>query len=165
MIGEHGAAVMNARHELGLGGAELRSDCAPLGELIMAALGAVPGVHALRDPTRGGVATALVEIARQSGVRIVLDERAIPLREPVRSACELLGIDPLYVASEGRMLALVPGAVSERFLSALRAHPLGRDAAVIGRVEEGPPGVTLRTSVGGQRPVIMLEGDPLPRIC
>jgi hydrogenase expression/formation protein HypE len=164
-IGEHGAAVMNARHELRLGGAELRSDCAPLGELIMTALGAVPGVHALRDPTRGGVATALVEIARQSNVRIVIEENAVPLRLPVRRACELLGIDPLYVASEGRMLALVPQAQEDAFLAALHAHPLGRDAARIGRADAGPAGVALHTTIGGMRPLIMLEGDPLPRIC
>jgi hydrogenase expression/formation protein HypE len=164
-IAEHGAAVMNARHGLGLGGTELRSDCAPLSQLVLAALAATPGVHALRDPTRGGVATALVEIARQSSVRIVIEEHAVPLRLPVRRACELLGIDPLYVASEGRMLAVVPQTQKDAFLSALRSHPLGCEAAEIGRVEAGSAGVVLHTTIGGLRPLIMLEGDPLPRIC
>jgi hydrogenase expression/formation protein HypE len=164
-IAEHGVAVMNARHELGLGGPEMRSDCAPLGELVLAALAAAPGVHTLRDPTRGGVATALVEIAHQSNVRIVVEEAAVPMRLPVRRACEMLGIDPFYVASEGRMLAVVPQGQEDAFLTAVRSHPLGRDAARIGRIEAGPPGVALQTVVGGLRPLIMLEGDPLPRIC
>ncbi|MGD0093169.1 MAG: hydrogenase expression/formation protein HypE [Planctomycetota bacterium] len=188
---EHGVAVMNARHALGLGEAELQSDCAPLGEMVLAGCmavsvprasrpplagrqsaktkaggtPAVPGVHALRDPTRGGVATALAEIAQQSQVRIVIEERAVPLRLPVQRACELLGLDPLYVASEGRMLACLPAPQQEAFVGALRAHPLGREAAVIGRVEAGPAGVVLLTASGGQRPLRMLEGDPLPRIC
>lgn len=164
-IAEHGAAVMSARHELGLGGTELRSDCAPLGQLVLTALAAAPGAHALRDPTRGGVATALAEIARQSDVRIMIEEQAVPLRLPVRRACELLGIDPLYVPSEGRMLAVVPPDQEALFLSALRRHPLGSEAARIGHVEAGPGGVVLRTSIGGLRPLLMLEGDPLPRIC
>ncbi len=163
-IAEHGIAVMQARHDLAIEG-ELASDCAPLGDMIWQALEASPDVHALRDPTRGGLATAIVEIARQSNVRMVLDEDSIPIRAPVRMACELLGLDPLYVANEGKMLIIAPEDAAGDILRAVRDHSLGREAALIGTVEEGAAGVFLKTVVGGMRPVIMLEGDPLPRIC
>jgi hydrogenase expression/formation protein HypE len=163
-IAEHGIAVMNARHGFGFSGA-LESDCAPLGEMITKALEKAPRVHVLRDPTRGGVATTLVEIAQASRVRIVLAEDQLPITLPVKNACEFLGFDPLYVANEGNMLALAPGDAAKAFLNAVRRHRFGRNAAVIGRVEDGDPGVFLNTVVGGMRPLIMLEGDPLPRIC
>jgi hydrogenase expression/formation protein HypE len=163
-IANHGTAVVNARQKLGFGGA-LVSDCAPLGGMITGALMEVPDVHVLRDPTRGGVATTLVEIAMSSQVRIVLAEDQIPISSPVNVVCELLGLDPLYVANEGNMLALAPEGSAERFLDAVRGHRFGKKAAFIGRVEEGKPGLFMRTVVGGMRPLIMLEGDPLPRIC
>jgi hydrogenase expression/formation protein HypE len=163
-VADHGTAVMQARENLLLSG-RLESDCASLGGLVEAALKAAPEVHVLRDPTRGGLATTLVEIADGSRVRIVIDESKILVREPVRIACDMLGLDPLYVANEGKMIAIVPGPVAERFLAAVRNHPLGREAAEIGAVEPGGPGVTLKTLVGGRRKLIMLEGDPLPRIC
>ncbi len=163
-LGDHGITVLVARGELEVTG-ELVSDCAPLGKLVMAVLERGIEVHVLRDPTRGGLATTLVEIAGQSGVRIVLEEESLPVKEPVLQACELLGLDPLYVANEGKMTAILPEAAVEPFLQVVRSRPEGKDAAVVGRVEEGEPGVALHTRVGGMRPVIMLEGDPLPRIC
>jgi len=120
----------------------------------------------MRDATRGGVATVLNEVARAANVAVIIDEEAVPVRAPVRGACELLGIDPLYVACEGRMVAVVAEESAEAALAALRSHPLGREAAVIGRVADDPPGlVLLRTNFGGTRIVDMLVGDPLPRIC
>ena len=163
-LGDHGITVLVARGELEVTG-ELHSDCAPLGNMVMAVLEKGIEVHVLRDPTRGGLATTLVEIAGQSGVRIVLEEESLPVREPVNQACELLGLDPLYVANEGKMTAILPESAVEPFLRVVRSRPEGKDAAVVGRVEEGEPGVVLHTRVGGMRPVIMLEGDPLPRIC
>ncbi len=163
-LGDHGITVLVARGELEVKG-PLQSDCAPLGRLVMEVLEKGIEVHVFRDPTRGGLATTLVEIAGQSGVRIVLEEEALPVRPQVLQACELLGLDPLYVANEGKMTALLPEAAVEPFLEVVRSRPEGREAALIGRVEEGEPGVVLHTRVGGMRPVIMLEGDPLPRIC
>ncbi len=163
-LGDHGIAVLVARGELEVEG-DLVSDCAPLGNLVMAVLERGIEVHVLRDPTRGGLATTLVEIAGQSGVRIVLEEEALPVRPHVAQACELLGLDPLYVANEGKMTAVLPEGAVDSFLQVVRSRPEGKDAAVVGRVEEGGPGVVLHTRVGGMRPVIMLEGDPLPRIC
>ena len=163
-LGDHGMAVLVARGELEVKG-DLESDCAPLGGLVMAVLERGVEVHVLRDPTRGGLATTLVEIAHRSGVRIVLEEEALPVRPHVARACELLGLDPLYVANEGKMTAVLPESMVEPFLQVVRSRPEGKDAAVVGRVEEGEPGVVLHTRVGGMRPVIMLEGDPLPRIC
>ena len=172
-VGDHGMTVMLARGELDLE-ADLRSDTAPLSGLVAALLDACPGVRALRDATRGGVATILNEWATAAGVSIVVDEDAVPVRPEVRGACELLGIDPLYVACEGRFVAAVPAGTEDAALAALRSHPLGADAAVIGTV--GPPKagtgnaapsplVLLRTGFGGTRIVDMLVGDPLPRIC
>ena len=163
-LGDHGIAVLVARGELEVTG-DLESDCTPLGGLVMAVLERGIEVHVLRDPTRGGLATTLVEIAQQSRVRIVLEEEALPVRTPVVQACELLGLDPLYVANEGKMTAILPDAMVEPFLQVVRSRPEGKEAAVVGRVEEGETGVALHTRVGGMRPVIMLEGDPLPRIC
>ncbi|MDX6739940.1 hydrogenase expression/formation protein HypE [Actinocorallia sp. A-T 12471] len=165
-IGEHGVTVMLARGELDLA-ADLESDTAPLHEPIAGLLDAVPGgVRMMRDATRGGVATVLNEIAVGAGVSIVVDEAAVPVRGPVAGACELLGIDPLYVACEGRFVAVVAGDRADAALAALRAHPSGAEAALVGRVVADPPGlVLLKTAFGGTRIVDLLVGDPLPRIC
>ena len=164
-IGEHGITVMLARGELDIE-SEVESDTAPLNGLVERLLDAVPGVRALRDATRGGVATICNEVARAAGVAVVVDEDSVPVRPDVRGACELLGIDPLYVACEGRLVAVVDGDQADAAVAALRSHPLGEGAAVIGRVRDDPPGlVLLKTSFGGTRIVDLLVGDPLPRIC
>ncbi len=164
-IGEHGITIMLARGELDIE-AEVASDTAPLNGLVERLLDAAPGVRGLRDATRGGVATICNEVARAAGVAVVVDEEAVPVRPEVRGACELLGIDPLYVACEGRLVAVVDGDQADAALGALRSHPLGEGAAVIGRVRDDPPGlVLLKTSFGGTRIVDLLVGDPLPRIC
>jgi hydrogenase expression/formation protein HypE len=166
-IGEHGIAILAVREGLELA-TPPRSDSAPLHRLVAAVLATVgSGVHVLRDPTRGGVASALNEIAARAGVGIRLDEARIPVSEPVRGACEILGLDPLYVACEGRCLLLVePGGAAAAALAALRAHPLGREAAVVGEVVADHPGrVVMRSLIGGSRVVDMLSGEQLPRIC
>jgi hydrogenase expression/formation protein HypE len=164
-IGDHGVTVMLARGELDIA-ADLPSDTAPLNGIVAGLLAAVPGVRAMRDATRGGVATVLNEIARASEVAVVIDEAAVPVRNEVRGACEILGIDPLYVACEGRFVAVVDGAQAELAVETLRAHPLGAGAAIIGRVVADPPTlVLLNTAFGGTRIVDLLVGDPLPRIC
>jgi hydrogenase expression/formation protein HypE len=164
-IGDHGVTIMLARGELGIE-ADLASDTAPLNGLAAGLLAAAPGVRALRDATRGGVATILNEVATASGVSVVISEERIPVRAEVRGACELLGLDPLYVACEGRLVAIVDRAEAERALAAMHAHPLGKQAAIIGRVTAEPPGlVLLETAFGGTRVVDLLTGDPLPRIC
>jgi hydrogenase expression/formation protein HypE len=164
-IGEHGITIMLARGELDIE-SEVTSDTAPLNGLVERLLDAAPGVRGLRDATRGGVATICNEVARAAGVAVVLEEEAVPVRPDVRGACELLGIDPLYVACEGRLVAVVDGDQVEAAMAALRSHPLGEGAAVIGRVRDDPPGlVLLKTSFGGTRIVDLLVGDPLPRIC
>jgi hydrogenase expression/formation protein HypE len=164
-IGELGITIMLARGELDIE-AEVSSDTAPLNGLVERLLDAAPGVRGLRDATRGGVATICNEVARAAGVAVVVDEEAVPVRPEVRGACELLGIDPLYVACEGRLVAVVDGDQVDAALGALRSHPLGGGAAVIGRVRDDPPGlVLLKTSFGGTRIVDLLVGDPLPRIC
>jgi hydrogenase expression/formation protein HypE len=164
-IGEHGITVMLARGELDIE-SEVESDTAPLNGLVERLLDAAPGVRGLRDATRGGVATICNEVARAAGVAVVVDEDSVPVRPDVRGACELLGIDPLYVACEGRLVAVVDGDQADAAVAALRSHPLGEGAAVIGRVRDDPPGlVLLKTSFGGTRIVDLLVGDPLPRIC
>jgi hydrogenase expression/formation protein HypE len=164
-IAEHGTTVMLARGELDID-AELTSDTAPLGGMVEALLRAVPGVRAMRDATRGGVATVLNEVARAADVAVVVDESAVPVRPQVRGAAELLGIDPLYVACEGRMVAVVAKTDAGTALAALRGHPDGEQAAIIGRIAADPPGlVLLNTAFGGTRIVDLLVGDPLPRIC
>ncbi|MEU5850772.1 hydrogenase expression/formation protein HypE [Saccharopolyspora shandongensis] len=164
-IGDHGVTVMLARGELDID-SDVVSDTAPVHELVAGLLTAVPEVRALRDATRGGVATILNEMAQAAQVAVVVDEAAIPVRTEVRGASELLGIDPLYVACEGRIVAVVPGGQAETALEAMRAHPLGEQAALIGRVGDDPQGlVLLNTTFGGTRIVDLLVGDPLPRIC
>jgi hydrogenase expression/formation protein HypE len=164
-VGDHGITIMLARGELDIE-ADIESDTAPLNGLTAALLDAVPDTRAMRDATRGGVATILNEIATDADVGVLVREDDIPVRSEVRGACELLGIDPMYVACEGRMVAVVPGASADRAVTALRGHPLGADAAVIGHVTAEDPGlVRLKTSFGGTRIVDLLVGDPLPRIC
>jgi hydrogenase expression/formation protein HypE len=164
-IGDHGMAVMVARGELDLEVA-LESDTAPLHGLAAALLDAAPGVRCMRDPTRGGLATVLNELALATGVSIAIEESALPVRPEVNGACEILGLDPLYVASEGRLAAVVAPEDCEGALAALRAHPLGSGAALVGEVRPEPPGlVLLETAFGGSRVVDVLAGDPLPRIC
>ncbi|MBA3408087.1 MAG: hydrogenase expression/formation protein HypE [Solirubrobacterales bacterium] len=164
-IGDHGMAIMIARGGLELE-VDLESDTAPLHGLVAALLAATGAVRCLRDPTRGGVATVLNELAMAAELAIVVDELKIPVRPEVTGACEILGIDPLYVANEGKLLAVVAPEAEGPTLEALRSHPLGASAAVIGEVREDPPGmVVLDTAFGGSRVVDMLAGDPLPRIC
>jgi hydrogenase expression/formation protein HypE len=165
-IGDHGITIMLARGDLDLAADDLLSDTACLWPLVDDLLEVAPGVRCLRDATRGGVATILNEIATAAQVGVVVEEGAVPVRDSVRGACELLGIDPLYVACEGRMVVVVDGADAEPALAALSRHALGRGAARIGTVGDEPPGlVLLRTQFGGTRIVDLLVGDPLPRIC
>lgn len=164
-IADHGAAIMSAREDLGLE-TPLESDTQPLHGLVRAMLAACPDIHCLRDATRGGLASVLNEFAQAAEVGMVLDETAIPVSEPVKGVCEILGLDPLYFANEGKLVALVPGDRSEAVLAAMRAHPAGEHAAIIGRVTDQPRGtVILETGFGGQRIVDMLVGEQLPRIC
>jgi hydrogenase expression/formation protein HypE len=164
-IAEHGMTIMATRAELELD-TPLASDTAPLHGLVSEMLAAGGEIHCLRDPTRGGVGTALCEIARQSELGVVIQESAIPVKEPVRGMCELLGFDPLYVANEGRLVAVVPRTDADRVLSRMHAHANGREAQIIGRmVDDHAPLVLLETRVGGRRVVDMLSGEQLPRIC
>jgi hydrogenase expression/formation protein HypE len=164
-IGDHGVTIMLARGELDIE-ADIESDTAPLNSLVADLLAATQGVRALRDATRGGVATILNEIASAAGVGVLVTEDDIPVRPVVRGASELLGIDPMYVACEGRLVAVVDSACADQALAALRAHPQGADAAVIGQVTAEPRGIVqLKTAFGGTRIVDLLVGDPLPRIC
>ncbi|MFZ5470927.1 MAG: hydrogenase expression/formation protein HypE [Myxococcota bacterium] len=164
-MGRHGIAVLTAREGLEFEN-PVESDCAPLGSLVEALLVAGVEVHCLRDPTRGGLASVLNEIALDAGVAMEVDESAIPVHEGVAGACEVLGLDPLYVACEGRVVAFVPEGEAQRALEALRAHPQGRGAAKIGRVTHAPQGlVALRTRLGGTRALDFLSGEQLPRIC
>jgi len=163
-VGDHGIAVMAARNEFKFSGA-ISSDCAPLNGLVEKLLSRKHPLHVLRDPTRGGVATTLNEIAAVSGVGIILDEASIPVSRPVRAACNILGLDPLYVANEGKALVIAPASSSAAILSAMRSHRHGKNAASIGTVVKSPKGVWLKTTSGGLRPLAMLEGEQLPRIC
>jgi hydrogenase expression/formation protein HypE len=164
-IAQHGIAIMSVREGLQFG-TTLKSDTAALNGLVEAMLAAAPGIHVLRDPTRGGVASTLNEIAGQAGVGMVIHETQIPVDEEVRGACELLGFDPLYVANEGKVLAIVAREDAERVLAAMKGHPLGTRAAIIGEVTAEHAGVvTLMSSIGSSRIVDMLSGEQLPRIC
>jgi hydrogenase expression/formation protein HypE len=164
-IGLHGIAIMSVREGLDFE-VEIASDTQPLNVIVAAIIAACPEVHVLRDPTRGGLASALNEIAAASGVGIEVREETIPIPGPVHAACEMLGLDPLHVANEGKLVAMVPAASAEAVVAAMRALPEGRGAAVIGRVvADHPAMVTMRTIVGSQRIVDMLVGEQLPRIC
>jgi hydrogenase expression/formation protein HypE len=164
-IGDHGVAILSAREGLQFSTA-LESDCAPLNGLVAKMIAASPEIRCLRDPTRGGVASTLNELARQSGVGIWVEENRIPVKEEVRGACELLGFEPWNLANEGKLVAIVSAEAAEAVLNAMRAHPLGRDAVRIGEVRKEPPGkVLLRTSIGSTRILDMMVGEPLPRIC
>jgi hydrogenase expression/formation protein HypE len=165
-IGDHGIAVLAARNELGFS-TTILSDVAPLNHLIQTAIEAAPNIHVLRDPTRGGVATTLNEIALQSNVTIVLDETQLPIHKQVQGACDILGFDPLYVANEGKVILFVPKEEERALLDTLHQHSLGKNAMIIGAVEkaENNPLVLMKTIVGGTRIVDMLTGEMLPRIC
>jgi hydrogenase expression/formation protein HypE len=164
-LGDHGVAVISTREGLSFS-TDIRSDAAPLNHLVAAVLAAAPDVRCFRDPTRGGLASTLNELAGASGVSITVDETAVPVREQVRGACEMLGYDVFQVANEGKMVAVVPSAQAEAALDAMRAAPYGADAAIIGTVAEAPAGkVYVKTSFGATRIMDMLVGEQLPRIC
>ena len=164
-IATHGIAIMSVREGLEFE-SPIKSDTAPLNGLVEAMFQASRNIHVLRDPTRGGVASSLNEIAESSRVGIRIDADAIPLTEPVRGACEILGLDPLYVANEGKLLAFVPAVDAENVLGAMRNHPLGIESRILGEVVTEHSGiVVMRTSIGGTRVVDMLSGEQLPRIC
>ncbi len=164
-MGDHGTAVMLARGDLALE-ADIASDTAPLHGLVEDLLAVAPNTRWLRDSTRGGVGTVCNELARDADVTVVLEEASLPVRPAVAAACELLGIDPLYVANEGKLIAVVPPDEADGALAAMRAHPRGAEAVRVGAIHAEPPGiVVLRTAMGGTRIVDMLVGDPLPRIC
>ena len=164
-LGDHGVAIMSLRENLTFETA-IRSDTAALHGLVAAMVNSVPGIRCLRDPTRGGLATTLNEMARQSGVGMRILESALPVNPEVNAACEFLGLDPLYVANEGKLVAICPPQDAERLLAVMRAHPLGQKAAVIGEVIEDPQHfVQMQTAFGGSRVVDWLTGEQLPRIC
>lgn len=168
-LGDHGVAVMAERHGLEFS-VPIFSDCAPLNEIIALLLENVPRVNVLRDPTRGGLATTLNEIAYQSNIIIELWEEKLPVKDEVFSACEILGLDPLYIANEGKFIAILPEEFADIALATIKNHPLGRDAAIIGKVVDKPKEnsnnkVYLKTALGGKRILDMLAGDQLPRIC
>ncbi len=163
-IASHGVAVLSVREGIGFE-TEVCSDSAPLHELVEGALEAVPELHCLRDPTRGGLGAALFEIAAVAGVDMSLDEGALAPAPAVQAACELLGLDPLFLACEGRLVAFVPAHRADALLGSLRQHPLGCEARVIGRVECGRGRVLVRTRIGGLRRLLLPAGEPLPRIC
>jgi hydrogenase expression/formation protein HypE len=164
-IGDHGLAVLSEREGLAFR-SQLASDVAPLNQLVASMLQASPGIHVLRDPTRGGLATTLNEIALQSQVALVIEENKVPIHEGVRAACEMLGYDPLYVANEGKLVAMVAAHAAAEVVEAMRRDPHGQEATIIGEVTAQPEGrVLLRTGIGGTRVVDMLAGEMLPRIC
>jgi hydrogenase expression/formation protein HypE len=165
LLGDHGAAILGARGDMALD-TPIESDCAALHGLVETLLEAAPGTRSMRDATRGGLATVLNEIAASSAVSIEIEETKTPIREEVKGFCEILGLDPLYLANEGKLVAIVPAEEAEAALAALRAHPLGPLSSIIGEVGEGQAGrVTMRTVFGGRRIVDMLVGEQLPRIC
>lgn len=164
-IGDHGIAVLSQRQGLSFG-TKLESDCAPLGHLVEEMLGVSKNIHSLRDPTRGGLATTLNELAKQSKVGIRIEESKIPVRDEVMGACEMLGLDPLYIANEGKMIAIIAQEDADKILAAMKLDRYGKDAAIIGEVITEHPGrVVMKTLLGSSRIVDMLVGEPLPRIC
>ena len=164
-LGDHEIAILSRREGFKFQ-EELRSDCAPLNDLVGKMLNACPSIRCMRDPTRGGLATTLNEIAAMSTVGMVIEEERIPIRDSVRGICELLGLDPLYLANEGKLIAILPQAEANQVLEVMKAHPLGKHAEIIGRVtEEYPQKVILHTLIGGHRILDMLTGTQFPRIC
>jgi hydrogenase expression/formation protein HypE len=164
-LGDHEVTILSQREGFKFQG-ELRSDCAPLNDLVEKMLDACPSIRCMRDPTRGGLATSLNEIASMSNVGMVIEEEKVPVQESVRGICELLGLDPLYLANEGKLIAICPPNEAERLLEVMRNHPLGRQGEVIGKVtEENPKRVVLHTLIGGHRILDMLTGGQYPRIC
>lgn len=164
-LGDHEVTILSQREGFKFQG-DLRSDCAPLNDLVGKMLDACPSIRCMRDPTRGGLATTLNEIASMSSVGMVIEEEKIPVRESVRGICELLGLDPLYLANEGKLIAICPPEEAERLLEVMRNHPLGQHGEVIGKVtEENPKRVILHTLIGGHRILDMLTGTQYPRIC
>jgi hydrogenase expression/formation protein HypE len=164
-IADHGIAIMSVREGLEFE-TQIESDCAPLNSLVETMLDCSHEIHVLRDPTRGGVASVLNEMAESAHVGITITENCIPVSEEVRGACEILGFDPLYVANEGKLLAFVAPTAADRVLAAMRSHPLGTNAVIIGEVVADHPGtVIMKTRIGGSRVVDMLSGEQLPRIC
>ena len=164
-VGDHEVAVLSQREGFEFEG-DLTSDCAPLNDLVGKMLQACPSIRCLRDPTRGGLATTLNEIAFMSRAGIIVEEARIPVRESVRGICELLGLDPLYLANEGKLIAICPPAEADRLLEVMKNHSQGRDAEIIGRVTQENPGrVSLQTGIGGHRILDMLTGAQYPRIC
>lgn len=164
-IGDHGIAVMSKREGFSFS-TKLKSDCAPLNDMVADMLGASSNIHCLRDPTRGGLATILNELAKQSKVKIMIEEERLPVRDEVLAACDMLGFDPLYVANEGKLVAVVAASDAERVLKTMRKTRYGKEAVILGGVVEGDPGrVVMKTHLGATRIVDMLAGDLLPRIC
>jgi len=164
-VGDHGAAIVDARGEMELENT-IETDCQALNGLIEAMLQNYPDIHCMRDATRGGIATVLNEFAESSDVGITLEETSLPIRAEVRGMCEILGLDPLYLANEGKLVAIVPADSAEDLLKVMQQHPAGKDSAIVGNVSVEPAGrVVLQTSFGGERIVDMLVGEQLPRIC
>ena len=165
ILGDHGAAILNARGDMALT-SPVESDCQPLYELVETLLKAAPGTTSIRDATRGGLASAVNEIAQAANLGVEMSEDSIPLRKEVRGFCEILGLDPLYLANEGTLVAFVPQEQAQDALAAMRSLDAGKEAAIIGSAVESHPGqVIMNSSFGGQRIVDMLVGDQLPRIC
>jgi len=164
-IAEHGIAIMSVRENLEFD-SQIKSDCAALHDLVKTMLSCTKAIHVLRDPTRGGIASSLNEIAEEAQVGILIEENMIPVTEQVKGACEILGFDPLYVANEGKLIAFIPPGETDRVFSRVRSHPLGKSAAIIGEVISDHPGkVVMKSSISGSRIVDMLSGEQLPRIC
>jgi hydrogenase expression/formation protein HypE len=164
-IGDHGIAVLSQRQGLSFG-TKLESDCAPLGKIVADMLTVSRNIHSLRDPTRGGLATTLNELAKQSKVGIRIEESKIPVRDEVAGACEMLGLDPLYIANEGKLIAIVSLEDADKILAAMKRNRYGQNAVIIGEVTAEHPGrVVMKTALGSSRIVDMLVGEPLPRIC
>ena len=164
-IGDHGAAIVDARGELALE-SSIKTDCQPLNGLIAEMLKVCPDIHCMRDATRGGIATVLNEFASSSNVGIRIEQNKIPIRDEVRGICEILGLDPLYLANEGKLLAIVPADIADDLLAVMRQHQAGKHSCIIGEVSESPQGkVILSTGFGGDRLIDMLVGEQLPRIC
>jgi hydrogenase expression/formation protein HypE len=164
-IGDHGAAIVDARGDLALENS-IETDCQPLNGLVQTMLSVCPDIHCLRDATRGGLATVLNEFASDSRVALRVDEQVLPVREEVRGMCEILGLDPLYLANEGKLVAVVPGDSADALLAAMQAHPAGTDSRIIGEVTATPEATVLMSTLfGGERIVDLLVGEQLPRIC